>query len=232
MYVWNKTIISVKIASATRNHINNAVLEVFYMDTSTTCTSQEIARFTDDGRIQTLQAHAKNVSELARDFTAPFGLGALAETVGMLHDFGKSTRAFQKYITTEMKGLNSKKRISHSIYGAVQSYNSYNSVQVIAEILSNCIASHHGSLRDFVSPYGETPLLDELSIELSNNTKDIRLINTERPFQSGLGRIDKSLFAPIYSDFLDKKNAKIEEFEYLLKSNPSEAELEKFIKMP
>jgi predicted transcriptional regulator len=69
-----------------------------------------------------------------------------------------------------------------------------------------------------------------ISIELSNNAKDIRLIKTENPYQSGVGKINKSIFAPIYSDFFDKKNAKIEEFEYLLKSNPNEAKLEKFIK--
>ena len=69
-----------------------------------------------------------------------------------------------------------------------------------------------------------------ISIELSNNTKDIRLINTETPFQSGVGRINKSLFAPVYSDFFGNKNVIIEEFEYLLKSNPSETKLEKFIK--
>lgn len=68
-----------------------------------------------------------------------------------------------------------------------------------------------------------------ISLELSNDSKEIRLINTESPFLNGFGKTNKDVFSPVYFDFRSKADEKIREFEELIRSNPNENKLEKFI---
>ncbi|MEK6967400.1 MAG: CRISPR-associated endonuclease Cas3'', partial [Nanoarchaeota archaeon] len=49
---------------------------------------------------QKLDEHLKNVATLARQFAEPFGGGEWAELAGWLHDIGKYSKEFQKYIKT------------------------------------------------------------------------------------------------------------------------------------
>jgi CRISPR-associated endonuclease/helicase Cas3 len=130
-----------------------------------------IARITDDGRKQTLLEHADRVAKLSRKFAETFEAGNLAEVIGLYHDFGKATPAFQAYISnpTSKRG-----EVKHSIYGAKYIDSLSPSLPLpITEILSNCIASHHGCLRDYLAPDGDTPL----SMELMNDLKDKPSIN-------------------------------------------------------
>jgi len=120
------------------------------------------ARVTEDGRKQTLQAHTENASKLARIFAEVFGAGNLAETVALYHDCGKETSAFQKYLFSEEK----QRKVRHSIYGAKHVYEKFFEVLPIAEMLANCIASHHGELRDYLSPEGDATLAREMSENL------------------------------------------------------------------
>jgi len=125
-----------------------------------------IARRTEDGRVQPLSAHEKNVAHWARMFAQTFGLGNLAETAGKLHDAGKMTPAFQSYIRDPEGKRGS---VQHSIYGAKLLYDSLSRTCLpAAELLANCVASHHGGLRDYLAPDGETPLIEELSTPLKN----------------------------------------------------------------
>jgi release factor glutamine methyltransferase len=60
---------------------------------------QPIAHFnTDDGREQTVAEHLTEVSDLAGKFAAKAGLSLAGRLCGILHDFGKYSRAFQDYI--------------------------------------------------------------------------------------------------------------------------------------
>ena len=120
------------------------------------------ARVTEDGRKQTLQAHTENTSKLAHDFAEVFGAGKLAETIALHHDLGKATLSFQNYLFSEEK----RGRVRHSIYGAKYVYEKYFKVLPIAEMLSNCITSHHGELRDNLSPEGDAALAIEMSEDL------------------------------------------------------------------
>jgi len=123
-----------------------------------------IARVTKDNRIQTLQAHTTNVALLAYEFARSLGLGKIAKKSGDKHDQGKEQPGFQAYIASQLDGNNQKEKSTpHSIYGAKAVYYEYKSCLPIAEILSNCIVSHHGSLRDFLTPDGKPQLLDDLS---------------------------------------------------------------------
>jgi len=126
---------------------------------------QYFARVTNDGRRQTLQEHTEHTARLAHDFAEGFGAGKLAETNARGHDPGKKTAAFQnKLLSGEKNG-----KVRHSIYGAKHMYEKHSRVLPIAEMLANCITSHHGKLRDYLSPEG----VAALAIEMSEDLKDI-----------------------------------------------------------
>jgi CRISPR-associated endonuclease/helicase Cas3 len=49
-------------------------------------------------RDQTLYEHLEGVAELAKIHAEKIGMGEYGELLGLLHDFGKYSGAFQKYI--------------------------------------------------------------------------------------------------------------------------------------
>ena len=122
------------------------------------------ARITEDGRKQTLKAHTDNSMKMAYDFAEVFGAGKLAETTAYDHDKGKEKPGFQENLL--IKGERGKVR--HSIFGAKHVYEKFSRVLPIAEMISNCITSHHGELRDYLSPEGYAALAVEMSKELED----------------------------------------------------------------
>lgn len=52
-------------------------------------------------KIQTNAEHSNNVAELARSFADEFGMGTWGHVLGLLHDKGKESDAFQSYIRKE-----------------------------------------------------------------------------------------------------------------------------------
>ena len=117
---------------------------------------------------QSLREHIEGASALASAFAGKIGLPAFGELMGLLHDFGKYSDAFQSYIKSaegkiepdddeyvdagRMKG-----KIDHSTAGAQYFWeNKGNSPfwQIAAEIMALCIASHHSGLIDCLSPDG------------------------------------------------------------------------------
>lgn len=65
------------------------------------------------GIIQTMREHSLGVSKLMREFALSESFADLYEFCGLIHDMGKYSDSFQKYI----RGQGS--RIRHSIYGAI-----------------------------------------------------------------------------------------------------------------
>lgn len=131
------------------------------------------ARKTKDGRKQILIEHLNKVVELSSKWAEPFGLSGLAGAAGLYHDYGKATNEFQIYLFLEESR---KGNVPHSLCGAKAAYKDYISCLPVAEVLANIIASHHGSLRDYLSPDGSTPLVSELKSstkkpEAENNQK-------------------------------------------------------------
>lgn len=66
-----------------------------------------------DGYQETVKDHLFKVSQLAKAYGEPFGVGDYAETAGMLHDFGKYSEAFQNVLRGTAIG------IDHAMGGAL-----------------------------------------------------------------------------------------------------------------
>ncbi|PJG82198.1 CRISPR-associated helicase/endonuclease Cas3 [Caviibacterium pharyngocola] len=132
-----------------------------------------------DNEPQLLSTHLTQTAELARLFAAKLGLDLAGELLGLMHDFGKYSEDFQKYIR-EVTGfdpdadndyeLPNGKKIDHSTAGTQWIYQRLRKFgkskqgdkikdigygELIGQMLGLCIASHHGSgLIDCLDPDG------------------------------------------------------------------------------
>ena len=114
-----------------------------------------------DGQIQSVQVHLKETAVLAKVFAQKLNLESAGELLGLMHDFGKYSRKFQKYIHDETGLFNpdlddeestpNGSKVDHSTAGAQWVYRElrkFGAEQGIGELfgqmLGLCIASHHG----------------------------------------------------------------------------------------
>ncbi|MCL5023566.1 MAG: CRISPR-associated helicase Cas3' [Nitrospirae bacterium] len=122
-----------------------------------------------DGEIQSLSAHLKEVSKKTGEFASKVGLKEHGEVIGLLHDIGKASQEFKKYIESAVGLINPdeddyvdaaglKGKVDHSSAGAQFIYReiSHNGkeAEFVAQVLSLCLASHHSGLIDCISPVG------------------------------------------------------------------------------
>ena len=114
-----------------------------------------------DGQPQSLQTHLTETSEIAKLLASKLDLDQAGELLGLMHDFGKYSRKFQKYIHDETGLFNpdlddeestpNGSKVDHSTAGAQWVYRElrkFGAEQGIGELfgqmLGLCIASHHG----------------------------------------------------------------------------------------
>ncbi len=127
-----------------------------------------------DNTPQHLWTHLQNVSEIAGKFAASCGLKEHGQVIGLLHDLGKASWEFQKYICSAVGIIDpdsddyedpiaKKGKIDHSSAGAQILYRYFSERgpegQLAAQFLSLCIASHHSGLIDCLAPNGENNFL-------------------------------------------------------------------------
>lgn len=110
---------------------------------------------------QSVQTHLIETSELAKIFARKLNLEPVGELLGLMHDFGKYSRKFQKYIHDETglfnpdlddeESIPDGSKVDHSTAGAQWVYRElrkFGAAQGIGELfgqmLGLCIASHHG----------------------------------------------------------------------------------------
>ncbi|MDR1482224.1 MAG: CRISPR-associated helicase Cas3' [Synergistaceae bacterium] len=131
----------------------------------------------EDRREQTLDEHLRGVALRCGKNAEKFGLAEFGELLGLLHDMGKYSDAFQSYIrlpsgrsdqdaddsASSLPGdakAALKGKIDHSTAGARLAWLSADHEKnelaetLTAQILSLSIASHHSGLIDCVSPLG------------------------------------------------------------------------------
>lgn len=117
----------------------------------------------EDGTVQCVKAHLLGVFHLAGAYGNKVGLRTLAELAGLLHDFGKYSKLFQVYIQSAVGLLKPgddnfinaakwKGKVDHATAGAQWVWNNLGDSDAIAdlvrEVLTLCICSHHGGLID------------------------------------------------------------------------------------
>lgn len=123
---------------------------------------------------QELYQHLENVAVLAKTNTEKIGMGDYGALMGFLHDLGKYSAEFQKYIRDAKKKNNpqfdpdededfedptgKKGKIDHSTAGAqylirhlTNKTISLNADKIIGQVLSLCLASHHSGLIDCIT---------------------------------------------------------------------------------
>lgn len=96
-----------------------------------------VSHVAEDGRIEEVADHLREVAEMAAEFARPFGADSWAYLAGMAHDIGKYSAEFQNRILREGR------KVDHSTAGAYELY-----AQAGLPLLSFCAAGHHGGLPD------------------------------------------------------------------------------------
>jgi CRISPR-associated endonuclease Cas3-HD len=132
-----------------------------------------LGRFGED---QLLYRHLLQVAAISARLGAKIGLARAGELIGLMHDIGKYSEAFQQYLreaaeTEEMEmepNESIKGRVDHSTAGAQLIWNNFGakrckSGQAGAEFLVLCVASHHSGLIDCVKPDGADNLTRRLN---------------------------------------------------------------------
>ena len=105
---------------------------------------------TGQWKIQTNAEHSNNVAKLARSFADELGMGMWGYVLGMLHDKGKESDAFQSYIRKE-SGFTPEAKCSlehnHAFVGGIIAKSIYGKGS--ESLLCNQIISHHSGLHDY-----------------------------------------------------------------------------------
>ncbi|MDG2957709.1 CRISPR-associated helicase Cas3' [Exercitatus varius] len=129
---------------------------------------------------QAVQTHLTETAAIARELAAKLDLPEVGELLGLMHDFGKYSQAFQEYIKAAT-GVNpdvdvedmlpNGSKIDHStagaqwVYSRLKKFGAQNGIgELVGQMLGLCIASHHGAgLIDCLNPEGEAVWLKRFS---------------------------------------------------------------------
>ena len=189
-----------------------------------------------DGLQQLLIDHLLETSTISGQLAAKLNLGLVGELLGLMHDFGKYSRKFQKYIRDETGLFNpdlddeestpNGSKVDHSTAGAQWVYRElrkFGAAQGIGELfgqmLGLCIASHHGEgLIDCLDGEGNPKWIerfnktDELThlAECEQNADEAVLQKAKELAGENLIRSLLKAVKPILSDPVS--NDKIKEF--------------------
>ena len=112
----------------------------------------------EDGRLEAVSDHVREVAEMAAEFARPFGAESWAYAAGMAHDVGKYSAEFQNRI------LCGGRPVDHSTAGAYELF-----AHLGAAPLAYCVSGHHGGL-----PNGGSPVDAENDPTLAGRMKRAR----------------------------------------------------------
>lgn len=144
-----------------------------------------------DKTVQSVAEHLFAVAELSKALADKLGLATSGELIGLVHDLGKYSQCFQKYLLSAVGVLNPdadddfvnfkefKGKIDHSSAGSQwiwQEYANAGEVQrIVAQILSLCVASHHSGLIDCIAAADERYGKDLFSARMQKDDEKTHL---------------------------------------------------------
>lgn len=141
-----------------------------------------IGHKSEDGRLQPLLDHLENTAFLTEQFANEFGAGEYAYRLGLVHDIGKYSKAFQKRITKNGP------KVDHSTAGGKALFHQ----QMMAAAI--CAAGHHTGLLDF-GALGDPPEASTFCGRMKRGIQDFSA------FQNEVVLIP--LMDPCFADFFD-----------------------------
>ena len=97
------------------------------------------AHIRDDGQVQTVEEHLLGTAERCAAFASRFGEEQRGYMLGLAHDIGKCSAAFQKRLLGGPK-------VDHATAGALEC------AKAGEDLMACCVAGHHGGLPDFGNP--------------------------------------------------------------------------------
>lgn len=122
-----------------------------------------------DCAIQTVKEHLLDAQELAEKWGDSLRISKVCGLAALLHDLGKYSDAFQDYIRRATAGEKvTRGEVDHATAGGRLLFDMLKGTsvtkQLLAEIVSNAIISHHGNLHDYVSGE-ESPFLKRVEMK-------------------------------------------------------------------
>lgn len=174
---------------------------------------------------QSNEEHSVNVSKLVETFTSEFNCQSLGKAIGLLHDLGKNSNAFQRYICGNSgykKEYVTAPPAPHAYVGAVAAKTAYPSLY---PIISHCIMGHHAGLYDQATLDGKMndPLPKEIQIPFNGNLK---MTFPNHLMKSDVHLLIRMLFSSLVdADYLDTEAFMDNEKAALRNTSASLAEL-------
>lgn len=133
-----------------------------------------------DKQFQSLESHLVETGKLALEYGEQFEFKDIIKLAGLLHDLGKSTDSWQKYLLDSVAGK-TQRRIDHATAGAIFLDEQYKQkVSLVKTAIQAVVMFHHGSgLPNMIGLDGTSEFLERLSKE---EVKDcIKEIKTNLP---------------------------------------------------
>ena len=104
----------------------------------------DLAHIASDGRKQTVDEHLSGTARRCGDFAAKFAEEERGQLLGLAHDIGKYSDAFQKRLLGGVK-------VDHATAGALEC------AKAGEDAAACCVVGHHGGLPDFGNPRTDYP---------------------------------------------------------------------------
>ena len=162
---------------------------------------------------QFLSDHLDHVSAIAEKLADKVCLGWAGKIIGLLHDYGKASSAYQRYIRTQFGTIEQRSEdastatrgeVDHSTAGAQLVYeklaNRGKEGKILAQFLALAIASHHSGLIDCLKPDGS----NEFERRMKKNDENTHLKEARRKLPDIEKQLDEVLAQPIEKMFVKR----------------------------
>lgn len=132
-------------------------------DDNRTYTALDEHGIAESVEIQTIKEHLTNTAALASGFASKFGSGQFAGQIGLMHDIGKYSEAFQTRIWENGR------KCDHTSAGAQEILNLNG--EPFGRLAAYCIAGHHAGLMNGGAESDSNDTVRSLEARLGKNLK-------------------------------------------------------------